>query len=65
MTTLDRIEEFLKKNPGETLPEIKYFNGTEKFSDITGCYAAKTLEESILLFITDYERRNKNNRLLD
>lgn len=33
------------------MPEIKYWSGTESFSDYTGHYKANTLAESIDLFL--------------
>tara|TARA_R110000868_G_scaffold375069_2_gene639538 strand:+ start:311 stop:496 length:186 start_codon:yes stop_codon:yes gene_type:complete len=50
---LSFIEEALKKkeNMGEALPEIRYFDGTERFSTSDGEYSAKSLEESLNLFV--------------
>ena len=60
MTTMERVEAYLKENMGESLPKIRYFNGTNKFSDKNGDYSADTYEEALTLFLTEYEQRNKN-----
>lgn len=64
MNVLEQLTEFLKekKNAGLTLPEIRYFDGINAFSTPTGQYKAKTLEESLALFL---KNGNTNTRLLD
>ena len=47
--TLQRLEEYIKE--GGEMPEIKYWSGTESFSDYTGHYKADTLVECIDLFL--------------
>jgi hypothetical protein len=47
--TLKRLEEYIKE--GGDMPEIKYWSGTECFSDFTGHCKADTLAGSIDLYI--------------
>jgi hypothetical protein len=56
MTVLEKLEAHLKdkKNLGEFLPDIRYFDGTDSFSDAKGNYKAKTLEGSIELFLKQH-----------
>ena len=51
MNTIDALEKYLMENIGESWPEIRYFDGLEAFCDIYGNYKAKTLEESLKLFL--------------
>ena len=44
-----KFEDHIKN--GGDMPEIKYWSGTESFSDYTGHYKADTLAESIDLFL--------------
>ena len=52
-TLLQRMEKYLKANMEETFSVIRYFNGTESFSDLHGNYKAKTLEDSLNLFLKE------------
>ena len=51
------LEKYLKmkdtnnKIIGNYLPSIRYFDGTNKFSDLSGNYESDTLEGSFKLFI--------------
>lgn len=49
-TVYERLEAYIRKS-GLMLPEIRYFDGNERFSTITGNYSSKTLEGSIDLFL--------------
>jgi hypothetical protein len=57
MNILEQLEKHLKdkgtKNQiiGYTLPPIRYFDGTQSFSDVNGWYKADTLEGSIKLYL--------------
>ena len=56
MTTIERLEAYLKKNMGVFPPEIRYFNGYdeeggEPFSLIDGSFSGKTLDESLSKFL--------------
>lgn len=65
MKTFERLEECLRKNMGDTLPDIRYFNGNDSdegnpahnpltglpFSCADGSYAAATLEGALDLFL--------------
>ena len=57
MDTFKKLEELLKKTGtkkqliGYSLPEIRYFDGTDSFSDINGWYKSDTLEGSFLLYL--------------
>ena len=45
------ISELLKElNDGTTLPEIRYFSGTEKFSDASGNYESNSVNNSLIIF---------------
>lgn len=55
MSVSERLEAYLKNNMGETLPTIRYFNGTGNFSDASGKYAAKTLEAAFEEFLKEHE----------
>lgn len=48
-STLLRLEEYLKE--GGEMPSIKYWSGTESFSDYVGHHRANTLAESIELYL--------------
>jgi hypothetical protein len=50
--TLQRLEKYIKE--GGEMPEIKYWSGTESFSDYTGHYKADTLAESIDLYLDEH-----------
>jgi len=50
--TLQRLEKYIKE--GGDMPEIKYWSGTECFSDYTGHYRADTLVESIDLYLDEH-----------
>jgi hypothetical protein len=60
----ERLEQYLRKNMGEVLPEIRYFNGNDDegksaynrnsglpFSCADGSFAASSLEGSLDLFL--------------
>ena len=55
--TLKQLEVLIKlsgsdsKSIGFSLPNIRYFEGTNKFSDRNGWYASDTLEGSLQLYI--------------
>jgi hypothetical protein len=55
-TLWERLEAALKakENSGMMLPEIRYFDGTDSFSNVKGDYKAKTLEESVELFLEQH-----------
>jgi hypothetical protein len=52
------LENFLKEKMGESILTIRYFNGTDKFSDNFGRYSSDSLEESIKLYIKQNEKKN-------
>lgn len=57
MNLLQRLEAFLQTSDGKTIPPIRYFDGTDMYSDKDGNYAAETLEESLELFLKANEPR--------
>lgn len=59
MNIWNLLESYLKRHHGENLPEIRYFDGNDSYSDQYGNFKAKTLEESVKLFLREQnERRN-------
>ena len=65
MTTFQQLENHLKTKVNNKLiayelPQIRYFDGTNSFSDQNGWYRADTLEESLKLYL---ESINKFNNL--
>lgn len=59
MNVWTKLEEYLKENMGEMLPEIRYFDGTDAYSDIHGRFKAKSVEESVRLFLKEQNERPK------
>lgn len=53
MNTFKLLESFLKRNVGENLPEIRYFDGIDAFCDKNGKYKNESLEESIKIFLRE------------
>lgn len=53
------IEEILKANHEMFIPEIHYFNGTQKFSTLDVKYASESFDESIRLWILDSKTFNR------
>jgi len=58
MTTIERLEKYLRKNMGQYPPEIRYFNGLDEgsaterpFCTLNGDFKGKTLNESFDLFL--------------
>jgi hypothetical protein len=56
MTTIERLESYLKKHMGEFPPEIRYFNGNDEeggkpFSLLGGSCSGATLDKSLNLFL--------------
>jgi len=55
MTTdlLFRLEHFLKhkENIGESLPDIRFFDGTQKFSTLSGEHKSETLDVALDKFL--------------
>lgn len=54
-TSFEQIEQYLKSSKGY-LPEIRYWDGTDYFSDSSGNYKSSTLAGSIALFLKDANR---------
>lgn len=59
MNVWTQLEEYLKENHGKTLPEIRYFDGTDAYSDIHGNFKAKSVEESVQLFLKEQNERQQ------
>ncbi len=50
------LESYLKKHCGMPLPQIRYFDGTNKFSTVYGDYTSDTLEGSVRLFLESVDK---------
>lgn len=50
--TMERFEKYMRDKK-TVMPDIRYFDGTCSFSTADGKYKAKTLEQSLELFLTD------------
>lgn len=62
MNTLKKLEEYLKS--GGELPEIRYFNGIDKFCTPCGKFKGATLEESYKIFLNEVKNIKINNTQL-
>jgi hypothetical protein len=51
--TLQRLQDYMseEKQHGRELPNIRFYDGTCAFSDPKGRFKAKTLEQSLQLFL--------------
>lgn len=61
MHTLSELEAFLKnkKNTGQSLPEVRFFDGINKFSTPEGEYSSDSLSGSLELFMEKGVLNNK------
>lgn len=62
MNTLKKLEEYLKS--GGELPEIRYFNGIDKFCTPCGKFKGNTLDEAYKMFLTEIKDIKLNNTQL-
>ena len=59
MSTFERMEQYLRatdsfsRPTGNSMPEIRYFDGIGMFCTLNGEYKAKTLENSLKLFLQE------------
>jgi len=62
-STINRLENALKSNHGLSIPEIRYWDGTECFSTSSGQWKSSTFIGSIELWLNYVEKSPLHSNL--